>query len=247
MISYKYIFFFFSSRRRHTRSTRDWSSDVCSSDLPPARSDGGDHRPPSVDGRDRRPGARDRRRAGGRGRPARGAARAERPLRVSAPSVGGIPGLAGSLQRGNTLGEMSTTLPGTTGVEQQDVDEARAFNAQLEALIATQPLVYTLAPEVSRRARREGKGIFPAPVFLEEARDIEIAGRGGPIKVRVIRPDRNPIGIYLHIHGGGWTFGAHDMQDAALKLLANETGLCAASIDYRLAPENPYPADRKST
>ncbi len=137
---------------------------------------------------------------------------------------------------------MSTTLPGTTGVEQQDVDEARAFNAQLEALIATQPLVYTLAPEVSRRARREGKGIFPAPVFLEEARDIEIAGRGGPIKVRVIRPDRNPIGIYLHIHGGGWTFGAHDMQDAALKLLANETGLCAASIDYRLAPENPYPA-----
>ncbi len=83
---------------------------------------------------------------------------------------------------------MSTTLPGTTGVEQQDVDEARAFNAQLEALIATQPLVYTLAPEVSRRARREGKGIFPAPVFLEEARDIEIAGRGGPIKVRIIRP-----------------------------------------------------------
>src|SRR5438105_13423595 len=28
------LFFFFSSRRRHTRSTRDWSSDVCSSDLP---------------------------------------------------------------------------------------------------------------------------------------------------------------------------------------------------------------------
>src|SRR3989442_234314 len=31
-----YIFFFFSSRRRHTRCGRDWSSDVCSSDLPPA-------------------------------------------------------------------------------------------------------------------------------------------------------------------------------------------------------------------
>ena len=30
-------FLFFSSRRRHTRSDRDWSSDVCSSDLPPAR------------------------------------------------------------------------------------------------------------------------------------------------------------------------------------------------------------------
>jgi acetyl esterase/lipase len=137
---------------------------------------------------------------------------------------------------------MSTVRPATTDVEQQDIDEARAFNAQLEALIATQPPVFTLPPDVSRQTRREGKGIFPAPVFLEEARDIEIAGRGGAIKVRIIRPDRTPTGIYLHIHGGGWTLGAHDMQDVGLKLLANETGLCAASINYRLAPENPYPA-----
>src|SRR5207247_7844585 len=34
------ILFFFSSRRRHTRSTRDWSSDVCSSDLPPIAGEG---------------------------------------------------------------------------------------------------------------------------------------------------------------------------------------------------------------
>jgi acetyl esterase len=127
-------------------------------------------------------------------------------------------------------------------IQQEDVEEARAFNAQLEALIATQPLVYTQPPDVARQTRREGRGIFPAPVFLEEARDIEVAGRRGPIKVRLIRPDRKPAGIYLHIHGGGWTLGAHDLQDPALKLLANETGLCAASIDYRLAPEHPYPA-----
>jgi acetyl esterase len=127
-------------------------------------------------------------------------------------------------------------------VQQGDIDEARAFNVQLEALIATQPSVNTLPPEVSRRARREGKGIFPAPVLLKEAREIEVVGRGGPIKVRLIRPEQAPVGIYLHIHGGGWTLGAHDMQDVALKLLADETGLCAASIGYRLAPEHPYPA-----
>jgi acetyl esterase/lipase len=137
---------------------------------------------------------------------------------------------------------MSTVRPATPDIEQQDLEEARTFNAQLEALIATQPPVNALPPEVSRRVRREGKGFFPAPVYLEEARDIEIAGRGGPIKVRLIRPDHTPAGIYLFIHGGGWTVGAHDLQDEALKLLANETGLCAASIDYRLAPENPYPA-----
>jgi acetyl esterase len=137
---------------------------------------------------------------------------------------------------------MATVRPATAEVEQQDIDEARAFNVQLEALIATQPPVNTLPPEVSRQARREGRGIFPPPIFLKEARDIEIAGRGGPIKVRLIRPDHKPVGIYLHIHGGGWTLGAHDMQDAALKLFAEETGLCAASIGYRLAPEDPYPA-----
>ena len=129
-----------------------------------------------------------------------------------------------------------------TEVEQRDIDEARAFNAQLEALIATQPLVTTVPAPSTRKARREGKGIFPAPVFLEEAADIEAPGRRGAIKVRVIRPDKAPTGIYLHLHGGGWTLGAHDMQDAALKWFANETGLCMASIDYRLAPENPYPA-----
>jgi len=107
---------------------------------------------------------------------------------------------------------MSTVLQATLDVAQQDIDEARAFNAQLEALIATQPPVYELPPEVTRKARREGKGVFPAPVFLEEAHDIEIAGRGGSIKVRLIRPDRKPVGIYLHIHGGGWTLGGHDSR-----------------------------------
>ncbi len=137
---------------------------------------------------------------------------------------------------------MATVRSATIDVDQQDIDEARAFNAQLEALIATQPSVMTVPPAVSRQARREGRGIFPAPIFLKEARDIEVAGRGGPIKIRLLRPDHKPVGIYLHIQGGGWTLGGHDMQDAALKLLADETGLAAASIGYRLAPEDPYPA-----
>jgi acetyl esterase/lipase len=137
---------------------------------------------------------------------------------------------------------MSAARPATTEVDQRDIEEARAFNAQLEALMATLPPPHTVPPEVTRSMRRKGTGIFPAPVFLEEAVELEVPGRGGPIKVRVIRPDQKPTGIYLHIHGGGWTLGAHDMQDVGLKLLANETGLCAASINYRLAPEHPYPA-----
>ena len=138
---------------------------------------------------------------------------------------------------------MATAGVTAEGINQKDIDEARAFNEKLEALIATVPRVDTVPPQESRRLRREGKGIFPAPVFLEEAKDIEVPARGGAIKVRVIRPaGKRATGIYLHIHGGGWVLGAHDMQDVALRLLADETGLVAASIGYRLAPEHPYPA-----
>lgn len=120
--------------------------------------------------------------------------------------------------------------------------ETRAFNAELERLLATQPAVNTLPPEESRRARREGRGIFPAPVYLPEARVLEIDGAAGPVRLRVIAPDRQPTGIFLHLHGGGWTLGENDMQDLRLARLANETGLAVVSVGYRLAPEHRYPA-----
>ena len=91
--------------------------------------------------------------------------------------------------------------------------------------------------ETTRRARYEGRGIFPAPVFLPEARWLDADG----VRVRVVAPDA-PRGVYLHLHGGGWTLGAADLQDALFAFLAEQTGLAVASVDYRLAPEHPYPA-----
>ncbi len=116
------------------------------------------------------------------------------------------------------------------------------MNAQIEALLATVPSIQTIPVDVSRQTRREGKGAFPAPVYLDEAENVEVPGRAGPIKIRIIRPSQKAAGIYLHIHGGGWTLGAGDMQDILLKTVADLAGFCAASIDYRLAPEHPYPA-----
>ena len=130
----------------------------------------------------------------------------------------------------------------TTPDPEQLLAETRAFNAELERLLATIPSVNTLPPEESRRARREGRGIFPAPVFTSDARVVEIDGAVGPIRVRVIAPNRASTGAFLHFHGGGWTVGESDMQDVRLAGLANATGLTVVSVSYRLAPEHPYPA-----
>lgn len=131
---------------------------------------------------------------------------------------------------------MSTPDPDTL------LAETRAFNVELERLLATLPPVNTVPPEESRAARREGRGIFPAPVYVAEARTIEIDGPRGPISLRIIAPESDAKGTFLHLHGGGWTLGESDGQDLRLQRLARETGLTVVSVDYRLAPENPYPA-----
>jgi acetyl esterase/lipase len=122
------------------------------------------------------------------------------------------------------------------------VEETRAFNVELERLLSTLPSVHTVAPEETRRARREGRSIYPPPVFLDHARALEIDGPAGPLPLRIIAPEGEAVGAYLHLHGGGWTLGENDMQDPRLDRLARETGLAVVSVGYRLAPEHPYPA-----
>jgi acetyl esterase/lipase len=127
-------------------------------------------------------------------------------------------------------------------VDREMIREARAYNAELARQLEAEPAVETLLPEVTRRARREGRGIDPPPVFLPQARELQVPGRAGPIRVRVLAPEGEAAGVYLHFHGGGWVFGACDLQDPRLWELVQETSLCAISVDYRLAPEHPFPA-----
>ena len=123
-------------------------------------------------------------------------------------------------------------------VPEEAAREAIAFNAKLETALAVLPSLHTVPPELVRAARRAGKGIFRPPVVLDEAAWVDAGG----VQLRVVRPPGEPRGVYLHLHGGGWMFGAADMQDVDLRALADATGLVAASIEYRLAPEHPFPA-----
>jgi acetyl esterase len=125
--------------------------------------------------------------------------------------------------------------------EAEMLAETRTFNDALAAVLATQPLVHTLPPSVTRQARRDGQGVFPPLVFVEHARTLSIPGRGGEIALRVVEAE-NPRGAYLHLHGGGWTLGSADGQDLLLEEIARSTGLTSISVEYRLAPEHPFPA-----
>lgn len=120
--------------------------------------------------------------------------------------------------------------------------ETRTFNAELERRLSGIPAVHEVPVEESRRARREGRGIFPPPVFVPGARTLDIEGPAGPIPMRILAPEAKPAGTFMHIHGGGWTLSQNDLQDLRLERVARETGLTVVSVGYRLAPEDPYPA-----
>jgi acetyl esterase/lipase len=120
-------------------------------------------------------------------------------------------------------------------------DDTRQINDAIVKAMAGMPEWWDVGVDKVRAARARGEGVFPAAAKSERARWIEIDGLGGKIPLRVIAPDK-PRGVYLHIHGGGHVLGAADQQDRLLERIADEAQLTAISVEYRLAPEHPFPA-----
>jgi len=118
--------------------------------------------------------------------------------------------------------------------------QTRALNEKIVKLIETEPDKWTFEPAVMRARRRQGIGPFPRAKASERAETIEIDGPHGPIPLRIIAPD-SPKGVFLHIHGGGWVLGAPDEQDPRFERFVDNCNIAIVSIDYRLAPEHPYP------
>ncbi|MEU7814038.1 alpha/beta hydrolase [Pseudonocardia sp. NPDC049154] len=81
----------------------------------------------------------------------------------------------------------------------------------------------------------------PAPIVPVPRVEDTTAGPDGP-PVRLYRHDPgSPTGALLYLHGGGWVLGDLEMHDHTCRLLARDTGAAVVSVDYRLAPEHPYP------
>jgi acetyl esterase/lipase len=119
--------------------------------------------------------------------------------------------------------------------------ETAAFNRRLEDAIAGAPPLTASSPAAVRRAREEGRSIFGPVQTVAAARERRIPGPAGEIPLRVLVPDA-VRGAYLHLHGGGWTLGAAKQSDLRNWAIARHCGLAVVSVDYRLAPEHPWPA-----
>lgn len=94
-------------------------------------------------------------------------------------------------------------------------------------------------------ARRRLAELPRMPVFEEvtaEGRTVE--GPGGPLRVRIYRPPSapSPAPVVVFFHGGGFALGDLDTHDGTARWHAARADAVVVSVDYRLAPEHPYPA-----
>ena len=100
-------------------------------------------------------------------------------------------------------------------------------------------------------ARRVEDEVFSGgdPPAVDFVRDLSIPGPEGEIPIRVYRHDgdesrgRGPSApVLVYYHGGGWVLGTLDSIDGVCRRLARRGECVVVSVDYRLAPEHPFPA-----
>ncbi|MBF6568143.1 MAG: alpha/beta hydrolase [Candidatus Binataceae bacterium] len=113
------------------------------------------------------------------------------------------------------------------------------------AAAAGAPPVRDFAPVQARAefARRMGFFRRGEPEAVGRIEDLTIAGPHGPIPIRLYYPKaKPPIGAAMFFHGGGWVIGNLETHDSTCRERANGSGVMVAAVDYRLAPENKFPA-----
>lgn len=117
--------------------------------------------------------------------------------------------------------------------------------AQLLAHAPDYPGARQIPLEHLREFIRQTAAATPTyPAKLADVRDVSIAGPDGDaLALRLYTPvGDGPHPVTLYFHGGGFVMGDLDSQDMIARALAEAAGTLVVSVDYRLAPEHPYPA-----
>jgi acetyl esterase/lipase len=127
------------------------------------------------------------------------------------------------------------------------VEDSRAFYAARAASAGSDSPPDPSTPEGLQEARaleeaRSRRSVSATPRGPRPVEALaEVAGRRVP--VRIFAPEMGTAhGVYLDIHGGGFYMGLAARGDAHNRRLAHALGVAVVSVDYRLAPEHPWPA-----
>jgi acetyl esterase len=129
-----------------------------------------------------------------------------------------------------------TTPAPTLGLTQQSEHVLSLMNAR-------GPVMAKTVAEMRAETRSQGRELAGATHDVAEVRDVLIPRGDGQIAARVYRAAREPAtGILVWLHGGGFAFGSIEESDGDARALAHASGFVVVSIDYRLAPEHPFPA-----
>ena len=135
-----------------------------------------------------------------------------------------------------------------------DVSAKDVLKAMVSAQAQGTPQLHQVSAQQAREMLLRSKETFGTPgPDIAEVRDIEIPSYPPPgvvgeeVSTKIIparfyrdHADKGPIIIYYH--GGGWVIGDLESHDGLCRHLAKESGLALLAVDYRLAPEHPFPA-----
>lgn len=129
-------------------------------------------------------------------------------------------------------------------------DRGVRLDAQLHVMLrlveaAGRPTLDELGSERARLEFDRLCGLIDvAPLPMHRVEDRSMAGPGSEIRLRIYAPREGPdrLPAIVYYHGGGFVIGGLDSHDALCRLLASHAGAKVIAVDYRLAPEHPFPA-----
>lgn len=120
------------------------------------------------------------------------------------------------------------------------------LHPQAEALLeaaAGAPALYEMPLEKARggfaKLSRQLAGKGPE---MESVEKLEIPTAAGPQQALRLRPVSEPAGTILYVHGGGWALLSAEVIEAPLRTLAEASGFEVVAVNFRMAPEDPFPA-----
>lgn len=107
---------------------------------------------------------------------------------------------------------------------------------------ANLPPLHESSPQQVRELRRAMRVPTNSPPVMARVEDFLIEHENGAYKARLLTPVEKSLGCIVYFHGGGWVLGDIDDFELMARHLAVQSQCAVLLIDYRLAPEHPFPA-----